>query len=224
MGGDTGAAFQLLACDPSAVRPDRYLLEGDRCVIGRHESCAVVIAERPGVSRQHAVVERERPGSLYYLLTDNGSSYGTYVNGRRLEPGGRHRLCHDDAIGLGAEEPLLRVVDLDVTGRPAAAAPPPRQLYLDEQHLTFYLRGAPLRLTRSEERLLAHLYRHRGHVCRIESCVEAIWYDEATHDDSRRKGLHTLVSGLRKTLQGEGWTAPILNYREIGYELNLPDR
>jgi hypothetical protein len=184
----------------------------------------IVVSDYPGVSRQHAIVSREQPGSLYYVIEDNASTYGTFLNGQVLEPGARRRLLHDDVIGLGSAAPLLRVVDIDITTRPQSPMPPPRLLYLDEQHTMFYLRGAPLRLTRNEERLLLYLYRHRSHVCRIDGCIEAVWYDEATHEESRRESLHTLVSTLRKTLRGEEWPAPIVNYRDQGYELKLSDR
>lgn len=51
-----------------------------------------------GVSRLHAVIKREA-GRI--LLMDLGSSNGTYVNGKRLNPNAEHRLNNGDVVALG---------------------------------------------------------------------------------------------------------------------------
>jgi FHA domain len=51
-----------------------------------------------GVSRLHAVVKREAD---HIVVMDLGSSNGTYLNGRRLNPHAEEDLKHGDVIALG---------------------------------------------------------------------------------------------------------------------------
>ena len=51
-----------------------------------------------GVSRLHAVLRRER--EQVYVM-DLGSSNGTYLNGKRLQPNTAHDIRHGDLISLG---------------------------------------------------------------------------------------------------------------------------
>jgi hypothetical protein len=51
-----------------------------------------------GVSRLHAVVKRE---NNRVAVMDLGSSNGTYVNGRRLNPHTEETLSHGDIVALG---------------------------------------------------------------------------------------------------------------------------
>lgn len=51
-----------------------------------------------GVSRLHAVVKRD---ANRVLVMDLGSSNGTYVNGRRINPHVEESLSHGDIIALG---------------------------------------------------------------------------------------------------------------------------
>jgi hypothetical protein len=51
-----------------------------------------------GVSRLHAVVKRE-PSRV--VIMDLGSSNGTYLNGRRLNPHSEEEIRHGDVVALG---------------------------------------------------------------------------------------------------------------------------
>ncbi|MGZ9223939.1 MAG: FHA domain-containing protein [Anaerolineales bacterium] len=51
-----------------------------------------------GVSRLHAVVKRD---SNRIMVMDLGSSNGTYVNGRRINPHVEESLSHGDIVALG---------------------------------------------------------------------------------------------------------------------------
>ena len=82
--------------------PGKTIEIGDRAItIGRVDECDVVVTS-PGVSRQHVRIER-RGGSL--VLTDLGSSNGTYVNGQRI--GEPTELFNGDQIRLGRSVELL---------------------------------------------------------------------------------------------------------------------
>jgi len=68
---------------------------GDRVRLGREASNEIRLADRQ-VSRHHAILERVGPG---YLITDQGSSNGTYVNGVRIsQPTALHS---GDTIRIG---------------------------------------------------------------------------------------------------------------------------
>ena len=51
-----------------------------------------------GVSRLHAVVKRD---ASRVLVMDLGSSNGTYINGRRINPHVEESLSHGDIVALG---------------------------------------------------------------------------------------------------------------------------
>ena len=61
----------------------QYVLEVEQVVIGRDEGCTVVLS-RKGVSRRHA---RVRIADDEATVEDLGSTNGTRLNGKRLEPG-----------------------------------------------------------------------------------------------------------------------------------------
>ena len=65
--------------------------------IGRQEGMTLQL-EHPTVSRRHAEI-RYQQGR--YLLRDVGSSYGTYVNGHKLNSTESYTLRHDDRVRFG---------------------------------------------------------------------------------------------------------------------------
>ena len=66
--------------------------------IGRHSKNNTVVINDPRVSREHAVLI-QRDEQLY--LRDNGSSAGTFLNWKRLNPGEELLLRHNDLISFG---------------------------------------------------------------------------------------------------------------------------
>ncbi len=83
--------------DPS--RPTyRYEFDGDRStlVLGRRGGVDVLLPH-PKVSLVHARLERR---STEYTVVDEGSTYGTTLNGVRLRPGARAPLKEGDRIGI----------------------------------------------------------------------------------------------------------------------------
>lgn len=87
-------------------------LDRDAITLGREPDNALVLSSG-SVSRHHARLEREAGG---WAIVDQGSSFGTYVQGQRVT---RQRLQHGDVIALGD----LRLEYLE-EGVPAAAPPP----------------------------------------------------------------------------------------------------
>ncbi|MFH1136378.1 MAG: FHA domain-containing protein [Pseudomonadota bacterium] len=77
---------------------DKFLLGQGKIVIGRSPECDIKI-DNPAISRKHSVIEFNGED---YLLSDQGSSNGTFLNGERLT--GPSRLKPGDVIGLAKFE------------------------------------------------------------------------------------------------------------------------
>lgn len=73
---------------------ETYELKGERTTIGRHPDSDVFLDDVT-VSRNHAVVTREDDA---YVIADQGSLNGTYVNRRRIE---RQTLLDGDELQVG---------------------------------------------------------------------------------------------------------------------------
>ena len=84
---------------------------GDRVRLGREAGNEIRLADRR-VSRHHAILKRVGPG---YLITDQGSSNGTYVNGVRIsQPTPLHS---GDTITIGDTQfTVLGEAELPLTG------------------------------------------------------------------------------------------------------------
>lgn len=91
---DSGGTFQLVmrqGPQPGEIFP----ISGMVMTIGRDARNDIVIND-PEVSRQHAQLSLQAQG---YVLTDQGSTNGTFVNGKRLAA--PYRLSNGDEVGLG---------------------------------------------------------------------------------------------------------------------------
>lgn len=78
-----------------------------RCTIGRDPGSAVQLPD-PGISKQHAVIERTGEG---WTIKDTGSTNGIFVNDSRVEYAA---LQHGDKVALG---PLDFVFETSVDGK-----------------------------------------------------------------------------------------------------------
>lgn len=101
-----------------------YPLEGDVLTIGREAGNAVTINDAE-ISRKHTQMVSQ---GGKYVLTDLGSTNGTFVNGQRIT--GQHVLQPGDSISLGEQINLVyeAVVAVDPNATmisPAAANPAP---------------------------------------------------------------------------------------------------
>ncbi|MGH2812044.1 MAG: FhaA domain-containing protein, partial [Actinomycetota bacterium] len=89
---ETDAAPAKLSRKDGDGRQD-WVLEGDEVIVGRQETCDIVI-ENPNASRRHARLTRREDG---WWIADMGAVNGTLVNGslvkeRRLRPGDRIQI------------------------------------------------------------------------------------------------------------------------------------
>jgi hypothetical protein len=88
-------------------------LAGIDLTLGRDAALAAVVLDDPSVSALHARLIRQADGA--YILKDQGSLAGTYVNYARIPEAGQ-RLQHGDRVHLGRLSFRFRLAD----------APPPR--------------------------------------------------------------------------------------------------
>ncbi|GIW72774.1 MAG: hypothetical protein KatS3mg102_2316 [Planctomycetota bacterium] len=97
--------------------------EGRTALIGRAPHCQLVLPESDRTaSAHHAKLWAE--GEHVYL-TDVGSHYGTFVNGK---PVTRHRLRVGDKVQFGVHGPLVRIGVIDRAGAAPLRPPaPPRR-------------------------------------------------------------------------------------------------
>lgn len=73
----------------------------DVVVVGRASTCDVAVHGNTFMGREHLML---RISNGYAILTDNGSTNGTYAYNKRLEPGVPIRLSLGDVFLVGGEE------------------------------------------------------------------------------------------------------------------------
>ncbi len=91
-------------------------IEGRRMVVGRGADCDVVLREDSEVSRRHAAFEPQLGGT--FVLTDLGSTNGTFINGHRIT--GSVSLRGGESVRIG--ETTFRV---EGQAAPAGGPQPP---------------------------------------------------------------------------------------------------
>ena len=91
--GDNGAVLQ------------EYLLEKAEISIGRAPNSDILLSKDKLTSRRHATVTFE---SGNYILHDERSANGTFVNGQQLEEMATHELKDGDHVGIGEHELIFQ--------------------------------------------------------------------------------------------------------------------
>ena len=154
----------------TTLPPGRWALSGQRFLIGREPPCDLIVA-LPGISRQHASIERRAQA---YFVTDLGSRNGTFCNGQAvgLAP---LRLTHNDTLVIGA---ALGLQFAD----PAATAQTPRLgriqgIWIDEANAAVWVDGQLVEppLSAAQLALLRLLYARAGQLVSREQIIAAVW-------------------------------------------------
>jgi hypothetical protein len=91
-----------------------FALDRPAIALGRGKENDIVLLEH-GVSRQHACIHKVSQG---WMLTDLGSTNGTFVNGQRIPAHEAYLLCPGDRVAIGAAGLVVRE---DRVHEPAAA-------------------------------------------------------------------------------------------------------
>lgn len=88
----------LLITHPDSESTQIIALEQDVITLGRAGSSDILLDQDPSVSRHHARIQRD---GTHYLLFDQSSTLGVFVNGEQLADGVAYNLCDNDDIMIG---------------------------------------------------------------------------------------------------------------------------
>ncbi len=166
-------------------------LTDDVTTLGRSSTCAVSL-DITTVSRIHARIELH---DEIYILFDNGSANGTFVNGERIDAA--YQLQSGDRICLGTQDICLEFADPEETV-PVTAAERASALEIIEHMHVVKVYGKPVQLSPVEYKLLCHLAANYRTVCSRESCFQAAWGQ--SYDDTYADTFNTMVAKLRRRL------------------------
>jgi hypothetical protein len=171
----------------------RIFIDGPVLLIGRDDTCDLVIPERQ-VSRYHASISIERD---QYLLRDLDSKNGTFVNGKEVEDA--HALQDGDEIQI-AYCCKLAFVGADATA-PVILDEEEAGLRLDPEGKRVWVAGQELDppLSLAQYRLLALLYQEPGRVYSRDAVVDAVWPEDEREGISEQ-AIDALARRLRERL------------------------
>ncbi len=197
-----------------------WALESEAVIIGRDDTCDVIIPERQ-ISRQHIRITRAEKN---FFIEDLDSRNGTWVNDQRLE--GETELHDGDEINLalaiklqfigsGATAPLPFELPDNIGGR----------LRLDTESRRVFINDAELSppLSLPQYRLLELLYNNGGSICTRDEVVETVWPDVVGEGVSEQ-AIDALVRRLRDRLAEQDPDVQyIVTVRGHGFRLDNPE-
>jgi len=185
---------------------NEYIIRKQTTLIGRNESCDVVVAD-PLVSRRHCQISWD---GVYCTLEDLGSTNGTLVNGQlltsayALRPGDKlqvadvvFRFADPQATLAGHKWPKLNIER------------PTRHVSVDNQLIE---------LSAKEYALLLYLDDHADRICSREDISKAVWpeYKGSVFDYQ----VESLIRRLRQKLEpGAEESHLVVTIRGRGYRL-----
>ena len=196
--------YPVIVVAEGELRGKHWTLEYDSMVLGRDETCDMVVPLRQ-ISRQH--MRFRRVDVDRYVIEDLESKNGTWLNGNRLE--GATLLSDGDEIhitpklklrflGAGVTAPLTRP-DLP----PVISRPPTGQsrLKIDMEARRVFIHSVEVNppLSFPQYRLLELLYTNATRVCSREEVVEYVW-PEVVGDGVSEQAIDALVRRLRDRL------------------------
>ena len=218
--------FPVIVWLDGSLSNPHWLLDRAETVIGRDESCDIVIPVRQ-ISRQHLRIITEGGGAV---IEDLRSKNGTWVNGyrltgtRQLEDGDEIRIAKDIRlrfVGSGATAPSTTRVLPDVipsgamTGLRMMLDPETREVRIKDEII-----DPPLSLP--QYRLLEILFASQGGVCSRNDVVDAVWPDTLGEGVSEQ-AIDALVRRLRDRLaQVDSEHQYIVTVRGHGFRLDNP--
>lgn len=192
-----GGKSPMLVAKEGVMAGQKWAIEKDVVVIGRDESCDVMLPERP-ISRHHAEIRWQ---DCQYILHDLGSKNGTCLNGQEID--GPHPLQDGDEIQIALQVKLL-FVGVDATVpltlddvHPAKSS----GLRLDKVGHRVWVCGQELAppLSLAQYRVLELLYDGQGRVCSRDEIIGAVWANEEAAGVTEQ-AIDALIRRLRDRL------------------------
>ena len=196
--------------------PQRWTLNRDVVRIGRGADNDIVLNDRE-VSRNHAEVRLEGDD---YILTDLGSTNGTFVNDQRIiRP---IRLRDGDRLSMAGQVELV-FVDSEATTPVAGAAAPRTALRIDPITRSVIIRGRELDppLSPGQFAFLELLMSQPGRVYSRQDVIETVWPGAAA-EGVTDQAIDALVRRLRERLGELDDHQYIVTVRGHGFRLDQP--
>ncbi|MDQ2713500.1 MAG: FHA domain-containing protein [Chloroflexota bacterium] len=124
------AAQVILKSDSGEVLKE-YPLDKEDMSIGRAPSSNILLSKDKLTSRHHATIHYENGE---YILRDERSANGTFVNGQQLDEMAPYTLHNGDRIGIGEHELIFNAVSpVDVEEIPTVSVAPPADMTFKTQ-------------------------------------------------------------------------------------------
>ena len=185
----------IILADSGPLKGLQWLVNSE-LIIGREESCDIVIPDRQ-VSRQHA---RIYPSNEGVFLEDLGSKNGTYLNSQRivnpqqLHEGDEIRIAFTQTFLFLSADATLPLTDLPEEFQQAFV------LRLDEASRRVWVRGVEIEppLSAQQFNLLAALYQKAGEVVSRDELIHTVWGEEGSW--VTEQALDALVRRLRERI------------------------
>ncbi len=205
-----------------------YPIDERGAVIGRNTPQAApdIAINGDFVSRRHAEITFARGR---YLITDLGSTNGTSVDQRRIEPGRPYVLSHDDVIGLGLASDTARVVlrfretaNDSTTPLPAESTGSrgPGWLSIDRERQEVKVDGKPVQLSRKEYDLIVYLQAAAGRTCGRDELISAVYPEAIDPTGVSNAALDQLVHRVRLKVEHDpAQPVRIVSRKGFGYML-----
>lgn len=144
----------------------------------------------------------------YFMLRDNSSLNGTFLNGEILEKNKPYPLKDHDLIGFckisGEVRLVLRFRTSDSTLPPWVEemhdGPPDKQgFFINIAARRVFISGKEVPLTRKEFKVIEVLYNNKGNACSIDDISWEVWGKEGASDELIAK----YISRLREKIEPE---------------------
>ncbi len=195
-----------LRIDSGMLHGEEYIIHKPVTVIGRHETCDVVVNDSQ-VSRRHCQISWD---GVYCTLEDLGSTNGTTVNGQRLtaayvlRPGDKVQVAN---VSFQFSDPQATLVGYRWP-----------QLKIDRAARRVTVDDSPIDLSDKEYALLIYLDDHADRICTREEITRAVWPEY--QGDVFDYQVESLVKRLRQKLEPEAEESRfVATVRGRGYRL-----
>lgn len=97
-----------------------FTLDKPEFTIGRAPNSDILLSKDKLTSRRHALIRYENGA---YILQDEHSANGTFVNGQQLEEKSPYQLRDDDHVSIGEYELVFRTSTAEIADMPTIVAP-----------------------------------------------------------------------------------------------------
>jgi pSer/pThr/pTyr-binding forkhead associated (FHA) protein len=176
---------------PGQVQPDIKIV-GDDSITRTHND-----------TRSHAEIYYSFSDGCF-MLRDNGSTNGTFLNGEQLEIDKPYPLKDYDQIGLARITGEMRVIFRFRTSE-ATVGPwadddfvkPKEGLSLNIKARRVYISTKEIPITKTEFEVIQFLYENKGNACSKDDIAWAVWGKEGASDET----IAQYISRLRKKIE-----------------------